>query len=85
MARALRPAVIIMDLRMPVLDGIQATRLLKSEATTRHLRVIAHTGLPASFNRRVLKFFDLVLPKPASPAAVVRSVRGLFGDGPQAP
>lgn len=38
------PDVIVMDMSMPVLDGIQATRLIKAEPSTREARVIAFTG-----------------------------------------
>ena len=41
-----RPIVVIMDLTMPILDGIQGARLLKTSAVTRHLNVIAYTAKP---------------------------------------
>ena len=41
------PGVIVMDVSMPVLDGIEATRLIKAVDVTREARVIAYTGSPS--------------------------------------
>jgi CheY-like chemotaxis protein len=41
MAHSERPDLILMDLRLPVLDGWEATRLLKAQAETRGIPVIA--------------------------------------------
>jgi CheY-like chemotaxis protein len=41
MAIAERPDLILMDLRMPGLDGWEATRRLKEHTDTRHIPVIA--------------------------------------------
>ena len=38
------PQVILMDLGLPVLDGLEATRRLKSDARTRDIPVLAVTG-----------------------------------------
>ena len=44
MAAAERPAVVLMDLSLPVLDGWEATRRIKAEEITRHIPVIALTA-----------------------------------------
>jgi len=36
--------VIVMDLAMPKMDGVAATRLLKSDARTRHIPIIIVSG-----------------------------------------
>jgi two-component system cell cycle response regulator DivK len=41
MAHSERPDLILMDLRLPVLDGWEATRRLKAQAATRGIPVIA--------------------------------------------
>jgi two-component system, cell cycle response regulator DivK len=41
MARSEAPALILMDLSLPVVDGWEATRRLKAEATTQDIPVIA--------------------------------------------
>jgi two-component system, cell cycle response regulator DivK len=74
-AHTLRPAIVLMDLNMPVLDGIEATRLLKAGEATRHVPVIAHTGKPEYCDGLKGRLFTQVLPKPAAPSDVVASVR----------
>jgi CheY-like chemotaxis protein len=44
MVRFFHPQAIIMDLRMPVLDGFETTRRLKSDTTTATIPVLALTG-----------------------------------------
>jgi len=39
-----QPAVILMDMSLPVIDGWEATRRVKAGATTKHIPVIALTA-----------------------------------------
>ena len=45
LARAQRPDLILMDIQLPGMDGLEATRQLKGDATTRAIPVIALTAL----------------------------------------
>jgi two-component system cell cycle response regulator DivK len=45
LARAQRPALILMDIQLPGIDGLQATAQLKRDETTRAIPVIALTAL----------------------------------------
>ena len=74
-AYEMRPAVIVMDLSMPILDGIEATRLIKAADATREARVIACTGSPAMLDGLADPLFVAVLSKPASPHDVLETVR----------
>lgn len=74
-ARELRPEVVLMDIRMPVLDGLEATRrLLRDPAPP---RVIVLTTFDADENvvRAVAAGADGFLLKDTPPAEIVEAIR----------
>ncbi len=74
-AYEMRPGVIVMDVTMPVLDGIEATRLIKAGEATRDARVIAYTGNPSFDDSPTRTLFAAVLRKPATPGAMLATVQ----------
>lgn len=76
-ARRLRPGVVVMDIRMPVLDGIEATRRLAGPGVTDPVRVLVVT----TFNLDEYVYDALragasgFLLKDAPPADLVNGVR----------
>ena len=46
-AIAEKPDLIIMDLGLPGISGVDATRAIKENSTTAHIPIIAHTVWPA--------------------------------------
>ena len=74
-AYELQPAVIVMDVMMPVLDGIEAARLIKAIDELRDTRLIAYTArLPQP---GISEFFTAVIRKPSPPDVVVDAVKRL--------
>lgn len=63
---------------MPVLDGIEATRLLKAAPATRHVPVIAHTARPDVLEGPITRLFARVLAKPAGPDELIASVKAFL-------
>jgi two-component system cell cycle response regulator DivK len=45
LARAEQPDLVLMDIQLPGMDGLEATALLKSDAATRDIPVVALTAL----------------------------------------
>jgi two-component system cell cycle response regulator DivK len=74
-AYEMRPVVIVMDMTMPVLNGIEATRLIKAAEATRQARIIAYTGEPSLRDSPVQKMFAAVVEKPATPAVLLATVQ----------
>jgi CheY-like chemotaxis protein/anti-sigma regulatory factor (Ser/Thr protein kinase) len=64
-ARAAQPDVVLMDIRMPRMDGKWALKLLREDERTRKIKVIAQTAssMPEE-SARLRKMFDGYLAKP---------------------
>src|SRR6202171_2191626 len=45
LARAQQPDLVLMDIQLPGMDGLEATALLKSDSATRDIPVVALTAL----------------------------------------
>jgi CheY-like chemotaxis protein len=77
---ARRPAVVVMDLSMPVLDGWQATKSIKSNPETSNIVVIAVTGHATNYGLQQAKDAgaEAVLTKPCLPADLLALLRSLM-------
>jgi CheY-like chemotaxis protein len=71
------PDLVVMDLELPGLSGIQVAAALRARDATRHIPLIASTGhsLPAKLEEARRAGFDLVLIKPCDPAELVEEIR----------
>jgi two-component system, cell cycle response regulator DivK len=80
-ARNLHPDLIVMDLSLPVMDGWEATRRLKSDARTRRIPVLALTGhaLGGHSQRAKEAGCDAYLTKPCLPEDLVVEIRKMIG------
>jgi two-component system cell cycle response regulator DivK len=79
-AREQRPDLIIMDIQMPGIDGITATRILKQDEQTCNIPVIALTAMAMKGDRdRILQAgCDGYLPKPVRFDALLEAVENGF-------
>lgn len=76
LATELRPAVILMDLSLPVLDGWEATRKIKADPQLAEIPIIALTAhaMKGDDDRALGVGCDGYLAKPISPKRVVEAV-----------
>lgn len=76
LAEAERPAVVIMDLSLPKVDGCTATRILKSKPETAQIPVVAATASDLDADRRKAldAGCDAFLDKPCTPPRLLREL-----------
>ena len=78
LAVSLRPHVIIMDLKMPRLNGVGATRRLKQDRRTRGIPIILLTGYVATDQGALDAGAAVFLTKPCLPEELESNVRRLL-------
>ena len=79
-----RPAVIIMDLSMPVMDGWEATRRIKADPRTADIVIIAVTGHATNYGLQQARDAgaEAVLTKPCLPEDLLRTISALVPNLP---
>lgn len=81
---ALLPDVILMDLSLPEVDGWEATRMLKNDARTSHIPIVALTGHALADHSREAREAgcDAFLTKPCLPEVLVVEIRKVLDRRP---
>lgn len=81
-ARTVAPDLILMDVSIPYVDGLEVTRRLKSDPATRPIPIVALTAhaLPSDRDRAFEAGCDGYISKPAEPRAILAAVRRKLGE-----
>jgi len=82
-AKAMRPHVIVLDVKMPVLDGCDVVKELRADPDTADIPIALFTGALCPNNARDLCGADVVVEKPCPPDRLLAVVRQL-GQSPRA-
>ncbi len=79
-AHALRPDLILMDISLPVMDGLEATRRIKGDPETAHIPIVALTAHAMEDDETIFRNAgcDFYLSKPVDPENVVLTVNRLL-------
>jgi PAS domain S-box-containing protein len=86
-ARRARPDLILMDIQLPHMDGLEATRRLRSEPEFRYTPIIALTALamPNDRERCLAAGMDEYISKPINLKALVKLIQNCLFDHEEAP
>ena len=82
-ARSVRPDLVLMDMSLPVLDGYEATRLLKNDPGTASIPVVALTAhaMTGDRERSLAAGCDEYDTKPVELPRLVGKIRALLPGG----
>ena len=85
LAQAERPALVLMDIQLPGIDGMEALRRLRADAETRAIPVVAVTASAMTQDRATIiaAGFDGYQSKPISVRPFLAAVREALDRGPR--
>jgi two-component system cell cycle response regulator DivK len=80
LAREHHPDLIIMDIRLPDISGLEVTRILKADATTRPIPVLATSASGQYANTKQIRESgcDAYIPTPIDTCAFVRFIESFI-------
>ena len=81
------PDLILMDVQLPGMDGLEATRRLKADTATRHIRIIALTAFAMTRDEERIRSAgcDGYITKPVEYKTFVAEVERWLGQAASAP
>jgi CheY-like chemotaxis protein len=76
-----RPDLIILDLRLPIIDGWEVGRRVKADDRLKHIPIILLTATAGAINSKATKELKIeaILVKPFEPGEVLEIVKKLLG------
>ena len=85
MAQAEAPALILMDVSLPGIDGLEATRRLKAAPQTRHIPIVALTAhtMVSDRDKALAVGCDDFDTKPIELPRLLEKIETLLGQGPR--
>ncbi len=81
LARKHRPDLILMDIQLPEISGLEVTKQLKDDESLRHIPVVAVTAfaMKGDEERILAGGCEAYLSKPISVGKFIETVRGFLG------
>jgi CheY-like chemotaxis protein len=79
LARMTKPRLLLLDIMMPNLSGIEVLSLVRDDAELRDTKVILMTGLPIRHGDFETHLAEDLLQKPIDPRVVVERIAHLLG------
>jgi CheY-like chemotaxis protein len=79
-----RPDLVLMDIQLPDINGIEAFERIRAAATAKHIPVVAFTASVTANDRSRIgdAGFDAFLGKPINLKEFVETVRRVLGESP---
>ncbi len=81
-AREQKPDLLLLDIGMPNLNGIDVCRRLRADPATAHVKIVALTAQVAPTDREAAleAGMDGFLTKPFGPVKLLKTIRQMVGD-----
>ena len=75
LAASQEPSLVLLDVTLPDIDGIEVAKQLRADPRTRHLRLAIHTGLTAERIREQFADYDAFIAKAEEADELVAAIK----------